>query len=259
MLGGRVAAISGGLGDIGRAIGHVLAQNEAAIAIGDLADEEAAAADLAFYARTGVPARYDRVDVADASAVADWLARVEADLGAADLIVANAAQVTLRGALALSAGEWERELAVNLGGAFHMAREGAARLLAAGKPGRIVFIGSWAAHAPHPHIPAYCVAKAGMRMLCKCLALELAPHDILVNEVAPGYVNAGLSGRMFEADPALRVACEAAVPTGRLIEPEDVAKEVLHLCDPEVRHLVGSVVLMDGGLSLRSPAGATHD
>jgi NAD(P)-dependent dehydrogenase (short-subunit alcohol dehydrogenase family) len=254
MLGGRVAVISGGLGDIGRAIGREMARNGAAVAIGDLSEQAVGAAELASAGWDGVPVRYDRVDVSDGAAVAEWLARVESDLGVPDLIVPNAAQVTAKGALSITAAEWERELAVNLSGAFHLARSAAARLLAARRPGRIVFVGSWAGHVPHPHIPAYSVAKAGLRMLCRCMALELAPHDILVNEVAPGYVDAGLSGRMFDADPALRIRSEAVVPVRRLIEPEDVAREVLHLCDPAVRHLVGSVVLMDGGLSLRSPA-----
>ncbi len=259
MLQGRVAAISGGLGDIGRAIGWALGKQGAAVAIGDLAPAEAAGAELARYRDGGIRARYDQVDVSDPAAVADWLARVEADFGTPDLIVPNAAQVTLAGVLELTAAQWERELAVNLGGAYHMAREGAARLVAAGKPGRIVFIGSWAAHAPHPHIPAYSVAKAGLRMLCKCMALELAPRDILVNEVAPGYVDAGLSGRMFEGDPVLRAQCAARVPVKRLIDADEVALEVLHLCDPAVRHTTGSVVLMDGGLSLRTPAEGDDD
>jgi len=91
-------------------------------------------------------------------------------------------------------------------------------------------------------------------MLCQCMALSLAPHDILVNEVAPGYVNAGLSGRMFDADPDLRARSIQKVPVGRLIEPDEVARQVAHLCDPGNRHITGSLLLMDGGLSLVSPA-----
>ena len=127
---------------------------------------------------------------------------------------------------------------------------GEQRLLHHGQPGRIVFVGSWAAHAPHPALPAYCVAKAGLRMLMKCLALELGPHDILVNEVAPGWVDAGLSGRIFNDNPGAREDAVGKVPVRRLIAPAEVAYEVAHLCDPAVRHTTGSVALMDGGLSL---------
>src|SRR5207248_5748400 len=108
--------------------------------------------------------------------------------------------------------EWDRELRVNLNGAFYLARECARRLVELGRPGRIVFVGSWAAHAVHTDLPAYCVAKAGLRMLSKCMALELAPKGILVNEVAPGFVDAGLSGRIFVEKPERREASLRLVP-----------------------------------------------
>lgn len=96
-------------------------------------------------------------------------------------------------------------------------------------------------------------------MLAKCMALELAPHDILVNEIAPGYVNGGLARQWYEKDPASREADAKLVPTGKLIEPEEVAIQVALLCDPGNRHITGSVILMDGGLSLISPASAGVD
>ncbi len=131
-----------------------------------------------------------------------------------------------------------------------MAHASARNLLRRKKPGRIVFIGSWAAHAPHAHIPAYCVAKAGLRMLCQCMGLEFAPNNILVNEVAPGYVDAGLSGKVFAREPKLRRTAMNSVPIGKLISAVDVALQVAHLCDPSNQHMTGTVTVMDGGLSL---------
>jgi NAD(P)-dependent dehydrogenase (short-subunit alcohol dehydrogenase family) len=93
-----------------------------------------------------------------------------------------------------------------------------------------------------------------MRMLMQCMAIDLAPHDILVNEVAPGYVNGGLSGRLFKDSPELKENAVARVPVHRLIEPAEVALQVAHLCDPQNRHMTGSTLLMEGGLSLVSPA-----
>ena len=87
-------------------------------------------------------------------------------------------------------------------------------------------------------------------MLMKQLALEYAAADILVNEVAPGYVDAGLSGRVFEKDASSREKARKEVPIGRLIDPAEVAVQVAHLCDPRNRHMTGSVLLMEGGLSL---------
>lgn len=251
-LSGRVAIISGGLGDIGSAIARTLAARGAHIAIGDITPAEKAAPLLAQLEGLGVKARYDIVDVSDAEAVTAWVARVEEAFGVPDLVIPNAAVVTLEGIRTVTAAQWYREMRINLDGGFHLAQSAALRLLHHEKPGRIVFIGSWAAHSPHTHLPAYSVTKAGLRMLMQCLAIDLAPNDILVNEVAPGYVDAGLSGRIFEEHPEIRAKSEAKVPVRRLITPDEVALEVAHLCDPAVRHTTGSVALMDGGLSMVS-------
>lgn len=246
----HVAIISGGLGDIGRAIALELARRGADIAIGDILPAEAAAPLLERIAALGRRARYDRADTGDPDAVTSWVAGVEADLGTADWIIPNAAIVTLDDFARLTPEVWRRHMTINLDGAFYLARAAALRLVALKRPGRIVFIGSWAGHAVHTHIPAYCVTKAGLRMLMKCLAAELAWCDILVNEVAPGCVDAGLSGKIMDDDPPLREQAIETVPIHRLIAPEEVAAQVGHLCDPANRHMTGSVLLMDGGLSI---------
>lgn len=251
-LAGRVAIISGGLGDIGRAIATELAQRGADMAIGDIQDEAQAAPLLAELKQLGRRVHYSQVDVSDAEQVGQWLADVEVALGIPDLIIPNAAIVQLVDIRSVTPAQWSREININLNGAFHLAQAGALRLLAANKPGHIVFIGSWAAHAPHTHIPAYCAAKAGLRMLARCMALDLGPHDILVNEVAPGYVNAGLSGQVFRENAQLRESSVTKVPVRRLIETDEVAWQVANLCDPRNKNATGSVVLMDGGLSLNS-------
>jgi NAD(P)-dependent dehydrogenase (short-subunit alcohol dehydrogenase family) len=253
-LANQVAVISGGLGDIGRAIALELARRGTDIAISDVRDPRDASATLAQLAELGVRCRYDRVDVASSDEVDAWIGAVEQNLGVANLIIPNAAIVTLAGVRDILPEQWRQELNVNLTGAFNLARAAAVRLLHHQRPGRIVFIGSWAAHAPHPSITAYCVAKAGLRMLCKCMALDLAPHGILVNEVAPGYVDAGLSAQLWAKNPGSREKAAGRVPTGQLIDAAEVALQVAHLCEPSTRHMTGSVLLMDGGLSLVTPA-----
>ncbi|MEA2734105.1 MAG: hypothetical protein QOE14_556 [Humisphaera sp.] len=254
MLNNHVAIISGALGDIGRAIALELARRGAHVALGDVRPPGDASPMLEQFAALGVRCRYDQVDVSRCDDVVAWIRAVEQDLGVANLIIPNAATVTLANLREVLPEEWTQELNVNLNGAFHMARGAALRLLYHQLPGRIVFIGSWAADAPHPAIPAYCVAKAGLRMLCKCMALELAPHGILVNEVAPGYVDAGLSAQVWARHQGSREQAADRVPTGKLIDTSEVAKQVAHLCEPENRHMTGSVLLMDGGLSLVTPA-----
>jgi glucose 1-dehydrogenase len=246
--------ISGGLGDIGRAIALELARRGADIAIGDVRNADDATETLKSIRELGVRAKYDRVDVSDAAGVAQWIESVEAELEPATLIIPNAATVTIAGVHDVAPAQWSKELRINLDGAFHLAQAATKRLVALNRPGRVVFVGSWAAHAPHPGIAAYCVAKAGLRMLCKCMALELAKHAILVNEVAPGYVDAGLSAQLWARNPGSREKAAGRVPTGNLIDAAEVAKQVAHLCEPDNRHMTGSVLLMDGGLSLVTPA-----
>lgn len=252
-LNGQVAIVSGGLGDIGRAIARELARRGADVALGGLQRVEAAGEFLAELRALGRRARFDTVDVTDAEATVAWVGRVESELGVPSLIVPNAGQVTTASCRELTPAAWSRELRVNLDGAFHLAQSAVLRLIACGRPGRVVFIGSWAGHRVHPHIPAYSVSKAGLRMLTQCMALEFAPHGVLVNEVAPGIVDAGLSGRMMKDDPPLRAALRELTPVNALIEPAEVARAVAFLCEPDNRQMAGSVLVLDGGMSLLPP------
>lgn len=234
-----LAAISGGLGDIGQAIANVLKEAGAEVALADL--------------QPGVSGEnfYRQLDVTDADAVENWFDDVTAKFGRVpNLIIPNAATATFKRHFEISNDEWRREIDVNLNGAYYFATVGASRLMSASRSGRIVFLGSWAGHAPHPKLPAYSVAKAGLRMLTQTLALSLAPHGILVNELAPGYVQAGLSGRVFSAHPDIAEAARGRVPVRQLISAEEVARQVLYLCSSDARHYAGATLLQDGGLSL---------
>lgn len=244
--------ISGGLGDIGRAIAILFAKAGANIAIGDIQPESDAGEFISMLKQYPVAAIYHRVDVADAEAVRKWVNEVEQEIGVPDIVIVNAATATFVPIHEMTVEQWNSELSVNLDGAFYLAQSAAARLLQHKLPGRIVFMGSWAAHAVHPNIPAYSVSKAGIRMLCKCLALELAPHQILVNELAPGYVDAGLSGKIFKEQPGAKDEARNKVPIKKIMSAEDVAHQVLFLCNPANKHITGSTLLMDGGLSLLS-------
>jgi NAD(P)-dependent dehydrogenase (short-subunit alcohol dehydrogenase family) len=121
--------------------------------------------------------------------------------------------------------------------------------------GQIVFVGSWVADHGQLHIPPYCVAKAGLRMLCQTMALHYAPHGIRVNEIAPGIVEAGLSAQLLRTDEQLADKCRQIIPINQMLSAEDVAWHVAHLCDPRSRHMTGSVLVADGGLSLVTATG----
>jgi len=254
-LHGQHAVISGGLGDIGCGIARAFVEAGATVSLSDLHDPERAEAALDSLAQMGGKIDYRQIDVRDADAVAGWL---DTQPQAADIIVPNAAIVRRSSLLELAPDQWRDELRVDLDGAFHVAQAAARRLVAERKQGRIVFIGSWAADHVHAALPAYSVAKAGLRMLMRCLALELAPHGILVNEVAPGWVDAGLSAQLMAQRPELRRANAEIVPTGALLSTADVARAVLACCDPAQQQLTGQSLVLDGALSLLNAASPTR-
>ena len=253
-LTGQVAVISGGLGDIGRACAVELARRGADIAVGDIRGHDQVEHLRDEVEGLGRRFRFDESDVTDEKQTADWLSVVEEAFGTVSLGICNAAIVETLDFSRLTAAAWRRHLEVNLTGAFLLANGIARRLVKRKKPGRIVFLGSWAAESVHTHIPAYCVSKAGLRMLCRSMALEYARHDILINEVAPGIVEAGLSRQLFEEDPGLRDAMVRHVPIGRLLTASEVARLVVWLCDPENCHMTGTTLQSDGGISLVSGA-----
>ena len=243
-LDGHTAVITGGLGDIGLATARALKRNGASVALGDLQSRATAV-------KRAPGFHYTRVDTTRRRAVQSWIRKVAADLGSPDLVVANAGIVELVGALDSSEEAWRRTLEINLTGAFIFVQAACRHLIRKKLPGRVVLVGSWAAHAPHPKMSAYSVAKAGLRMFGQCLALEVAPHQIVVNEIAPGFVDAGLTGQIYDAHPGQREKSRKLVPNGELIEASEVGDHIALLCDPANRHMIGSVHLMDGGLSLR--------
>jgi NAD(P)-dependent dehydrogenase (short-subunit alcohol dehydrogenase family) len=239
---GEVALVTGASGSIGAAIADRFEALGARVAGSDLA-------------QTGVQSerrRYDSVDVTDEHAVGAWVSRVGSDWSPPTIAVICAG-ISRSGRLVdTSTSDWRAVLDVNLDGAFFVARAAIRSMLVAGKGGRVVFIGSWAAHAPHPHIGSYSVAKAGLRSLMQCLALEHAQDGILVNEVAPGIVDAGLSKTLFDADAALKARTMAAIPTGGLVTVTDVARDVAYLASPLNRQTTGTVIVTDGAIGLSS-------
>ena len=248
----KTVLISGGLGDIGRAMAIEFAKHGANVALCGSRPASVATEFLDEMKQFNVSCTYSQVDVAEAATVKEWVNTVENNQGIANIIIANAAIVTLARIQEITPEQWSRELRVNLDGAFFLTQSATERLLHHKQPGRVVFIGSWAGYTPHTHIPAYCVSKAGMRMLCKCMALELAQHNILVNELAPGYVAAGLSGNIWKQNPGKSEEARLKVPIQKVMSAEQVAIQVIQLCDPDNVHMTGSTILMDGGLSLLS-------
>jgi NAD(P)-dependent dehydrogenase (short-subunit alcohol dehydrogenase family) len=189
---------------------------------------------------------YVSADVTDRGAV-------EAALGAIDpldVAIGNAGIVESAPFLEVTPEQWQAHLDVNVGGCFNVGQIAARLMVARQRPGLVLFTGSWVGEIPWPEISAYSVSKAGVRMLARSMARELAVHRIRVNVVAPGIVFAGMARRQYETDPAYARRASVVVPLGELGTPDQIAQATAFLCSPEAAYMTGSVLLVDGGASL---------
>jgi len=233
-LGELGIAITGAAGDIGFAMARELTERGARVTVIDKAPAEQADWD------------YVQADVVDREAV-------DAALGAIDpldVAIGNAGIVESAPFLEVTPEQWRAHLDVNLTGCFNVGQAAARLMVERGRPGRILFTGSWVGEVPWPDIAAYCVSKAGVRMLARSMARELAEHGIRVNVVAPGIVWAGMARRQFETDPAYARRASGVVPLGEFGTPEQVAKAAAFLCSPDADYITGATLLVDGGASL---------
>ncbi|PRD52658.1 SDR family NAD(P)-dependent oxidoreductase [Sphingobacterium gobiense] len=249
----KVIVISGGLGDIGQALALAFLDSGAIVCAGDQFDLSTAYEKWTLLASSTANLHYEQVDVTNPNQVDAWLSNCRERFGAISICIPNAARVTLKDYRVLEHEEWKAEMEVNLHGSFFMANTCAKYFVEDNISGNIVFLGSWAAHAVHKNLPAYSVSKAAIRMLCQSMALEYAPYGIRVNEIAPGYVNAGLSKVVWAENPDLHEKAVATVPLRTILEANEIAQQVLWMCSSHCKHLTGASIVLDGGLSLIRP------
>ncbi len=245
-LAGKTAIITGAAGDLGKAMARQLAENGAHVVMWDILPRAAASAAIKSVQAHDAAASYAEIDVRDRAAVEralDKLPRV-------DIVCANAGIVEAQPFLDISADAWQKHLDINLTGCFHVCQAAARKMVAAGGGGRLLLTSSWVAEIPWPEISAYTVSKAGVNMLVKQMARELAPHGILVNAVAPGIVNAGLAGRQLREEPQYAARVAKAIPLGAPGSPEAIAAAMVYLASPQTAYMTGSILTLDGGCSL---------
>jgi len=158
-------------------------------------------------------------------------------------VLVNVAGTGHRGlALDLPAETWRHTLATDLDGPFLCSRTAARRMVAAGGGGRIINVTSVHEQVPRLGAAAYCAAKAGLGMLTKVLALELAEHGITVNAVAPGFIETDMTKDML-ADVV------KAIPARRAGQPDEVGAAVRFLASDDAAYVTGTTLFVDGGMS----------
>jgi NAD(P)-dependent dehydrogenase (short-subunit alcohol dehydrogenase family) len=258
-LEGKNALVTGGASGIGRATCIRFAEEGANVFVADrnLKGAEETTAEVTRLRRKAIA---HQIDVSDEAGVTAMVDRMVRDLGSVDVLVA-AAGVSHAGygesgepricpLHEKPLADWRRVLAINLDGVFLCDRAVARAMIQRGTGGRIINISSGAAKVPTPGVGEYSVSKAGVWMLCKVLAVELAPYNITCNAIGPGFINTPMTANIQEVDGFMKRLLDR-VPLGRVGEPVDVANTALFLASDEGRYFTGSILHPDGGVIMQ--------
>jgi glucose 1-dehydrogenase len=251
-LQGKVAIVTGGNTGIGKAVVMALAAQGASIVIDYIFNDDAEAlleADLRGLGDKVVGVKADVSKVEDLKTLVDTAVTT---FGRLDIMVNNAGIETRTSILDTTEKQYDMVLDINLKSAFFGTQLAATQMIAQGGGGRIINMTSVHEDWPMPGNTAYCLSKGGMRMLTRTAGVELGPHNILVVGVGPGAVDTPIN-KATVADPKALAILDAAIPLGRLAEPEEIASLVAFLAGPGSSYLTATTIFADGGLMQTSP------
>jgi len=251
-LKGKVAIVTGGNSGIGKAIALALAAQDADIVIDYVvhpeATEELEQQIIALGDRAiGVEADVSRVD--DLRHLIDAAVK---ELGRVDIMVNNAGIETRTSILDTTEDQFAKVMEINLKSAFFGTQLAAKQMIAQGDGGRIINVTSVHEDWPMPGNTPYCVSKGGMRMLTRTAGVELAQHGILVVGVGPGAVATPINQSTM-SDPAKMKTLNAAIPIGRMAQPEEIGNVVAFAAGSGASYLAATTIFADGGIMHSSP------
>jgi NAD(P)-dependent dehydrogenase (short-subunit alcohol dehydrogenase family) len=243
-LTGQVALVTGAARGIGRACALALAAAGADVALG-LRDVESASELVDAIASLGRRALRLQMDITRRDEIARAVVEVVGHFGRIDILVNNAGIGPPGPAEEVTEENFDRTLAVNLKGTFFVSQEVGRVMIAAGG-GAIVNLSSQAGFVALPTESIYCMTKAAIAHLTKCLAVEWGPHHVRVNAVAPTFIKTPGTEKWL-ANEAFRQGLLARIPLGHVGEPRDVAGAVVFLASPAASLVTGATLLIDGG------------
>jgi 2-deoxy-D-gluconate 3-dehydrogenase len=250
-LSGKVAVVTGGNGGIGRGIAVGLAKAGASVAI--LARNEERNRDtLAALRAIGNPAMALRLDVSRRKDLKPAFEAVERELGPVDILVNNAAFAVLKGLLDHTEEDWDSVIETDLTSCFFLSKY-AAQSMIPRRAGKIINVASVGGYKGTPIYPSYGVSKGGLLQLTRCLAIELAPHNIQVNSLAPGWTNTDMTD-WIRNDPqyaAVKQEMITRTPIGRFAEPDEMAGAAVFLASHASDFVTGADLIVDGGFFIR--------
>lgn len=243
-LDGQIALVTGAGRGIGRACALALAHAGADVALGlrDIKADNGLAAEIEALGRRVLPLQ---MDITRLDQIQNAVDQVASHFGRLDILVNNAGLGPPNPAETVKEEDFDFTLAVNLKGTF-FASQAAGRVMIGQKYGRIINMSSQAGFVALPTESVYCMTKAAINHLTKCLALEWAPHQITVNAVAPTFIKTPGTEKWLD-DPDFKASVLARIPLGRVGEPMDVAGTVVFLASPAASLITGVTLLVDGG------------
>jgi glucose 1-dehydrogenase len=246
-LAGKVAIVTGSGTGIGQAIAERLAQQGANVVIDYRDHIEEAQTTQQKIATAGGKSILIQADVASLPDTQRLIDQTYTQLGRCDILVNNAGIEKGANFWDVTEADYDAVLNVNLKGAFFLTQAFVKRLIAAQLPGRIINISSVHEDMVFPHFATYAASKGAMRMLMRNLAVELGPHNINVNDVAPGAIATPINAKLLANKPQLDALLNN-IPLGRMGKPEDVAGLVAFLASDDAAYITGSTYVIDGGL-----------
>ena len=251
-LSGQVAVLTGAASGIGRSTARLLAAAGATVVLGDIDADgvEAVAIELTDRDHPAVAMRTDVTSPGDVDAL---VSRATTEFGRLDIAVCNAGICPERPFLEITDDHWNQVLGVNLYGAFVVSQLAARQMVKQGNGGKIIFTSSVHEDIPYPRYTAYCASKGGLRLLMRNIAIELAPHKINVNNIAPGAIATPMNQAVLD-DPEEMKNALSEIPWGRFGLPEEVAAVALFLASEDASYVTGSTYFVDGGLTHQATA-----
>ena len=251
-LQGKVVIVTGGNSGIGKAIVEELAELGAKVVIDYRSHPEATEElerEIGDFGGTSFGVQADVSKLDDLQRLVDTTVQ---QYGRLDVIVNNAGIETRTSILDTTPDDFDKVLNVNLRGVFFATQYAAKQMIAQGGGGRIINISSVHEDWPMPNNTPYCCAKGGVRMLTRTAALELAPHGVTVVNVGPGAVATPINNATMD-NPELLAKLNAAIPLGRMAQPDEIAKVVGFLASDSASYITATTIFADGGIMQSSP------